>query len=182
MSKEISSIASLFALSPINHLTTPSQNPNQNVTRLYSYEFGFERLFESHSRVNAIKAWMQQNWAYSFQFAFLYLLIIYAGQAYMKNRPRFELRKPLIAWNLFLAAFSILGTIRAWPEFIDAVVNNGLVFSVCDTSSRAGYSIPGFWYFAFILSKLPEFVDTMFIVLRKQVRYLIRKIFLTVYR
>lgn len=50
---------------------------------------------------------------------------------------------------------------------MDAVFNQGVVYSVCDGSYA--YSITGFWAFVFCMSKLPELIDTVFIVLRKQV-------------
>jgi hypothetical protein len=133
-----------------------------------SYQFGFERSFNLHSHVDAITAWMQANWTNSVIVAALYLIMVFLGGRYMSSRARYELRKPLIAWNVALAAFSIVGTIRVWPEFIEAIFGHGLVYSVCDSSVY--YGISGFWGFLFAMSKLPELIDTLFIILRKQVK------------
>lgn len=100
----VSHLGPMFRFEPVDY---PSLNPN--VTRSYTHEFGFERLFESHSYVNNIRSWLRLNWTYSFLFAALYMIFVYAGRMYMKDRPRFELRKPLIIWNVFLAVFSIVG-------------------------------------------------------------------------
>jgi len=157
-------LGSLFHLTPIDH---PTRSLNPNVTAVYSREFGFERLFESRQSVDSINSWMKDNWKLSFVIVAIYFFLIFFGRMYMSSRPRYELRKPLLLWNLFLASFSIAGTIRVWPEFLHAVFNRGIVYSVCDYSFA--YSITGFWAFLFCMSKLPELVDTLFIVLRKQV-------------
>lgn len=163
--------SSLDELSPLLKLSSIDHPLNPNVTAHYSIEFGFERLFESREQVDTLNAWMKANWKFSFVFAALYIALIIVGRFYMSSRPRFELRKPLLLWNLFLAGFSIAGSIRTWPEFVYAVFGRGIVYSVCDISYA--YSITGFWAFLFIMSKLPELVDTLFIVLRKQVRLLL---------
>jgi elongation of very long chain fatty acids protein 6 len=84
----------------------------------------------------------------------------------MRSRPRYELRVLLILWNVCLAVFSIVGAIRSFPEFYNALSERGVVYSVCDGSYA--YGITGFWAFMFIMSKVPELIDTLFIILRKQ--------------
>lgn len=153
----------LFQLAPIDH---PTRSLNPNVTTVYSSEFGFERLFESREYVDSISHYMKDKWKLSFVFAGVYLLFVVVGRWFMSTRQKFEIRKPLIAWNILLAVFSIIGSIRVWPEFLHAVFDRGIVYSVCDASYA--YSITGFWAFLFCMSKLPELVDTVFIVLRKQ--------------
>lgn len=154
----------LFHLAPIDR---PTRSLNPNITEVYSREFGFERIFESRPQVESINKWMRANWKLSIWIAVIYLTLILVGRKFMESRPKYELRKPLIFWNILLATFSIAGTIRVWPEFLHAVFNRGIVYSVCDISYA--YSITGFWAFLFIMSKLPELIDTLFIVLRKQV-------------
>lgn len=48
------------------------------------------------------------------------------------------------------------------------VYTGGLQHAICDTGSYIGATGGGIWAFLFPLSKLPELVDTSFIVLRKQ--------------
>lgn len=156
----LASLLPMFDVQPVNHTLNP------NITISYKYIFGFERLFESHDYADAVKQWMQRNWTYSFLFSAIYILFILIGRRVMATREKFELRKPLLVWNLTLAVFSLIGTIRVWPEFLYALFNKGVVYSVCDGSYA--YSITGFWAFMFIMSKLPELIDTLFIVLRKQ--------------
>lgn len=103
----------------------------------------------------------------------------------MKNKPRFELRLWLAVWNTLLALFSIFGGMRVLPELIYGLARHDLKYSICSNSNAFG--IVGFWYrkrqkpinsfhclffdfrtWAFCFSKLPELIDTVFIVLRKQ--------------
>lgn len=86
----------------------------------------------------------------------------------MRNRKPFELRLPMFVWSSMLAIFSVLGTLRFVPETIYAIKKFGFHYSVCDNSYYDNNKITGFWAFMFVISKLPELGDTLFIVLRKQ--------------
>ena len=132
----------------------------------YSFAFGFEHAFESREYVEKHKSWMQQNWTSSITISVVYMLLIVIGRQVMQNRQKFDLRKPLILWNIMLAVFSIFGAVRTLPEFFHSIFNRGVVYSIC--SNDGGYGVNGFWVYMFIMSKLPELVDTVFIVLRKQ--------------
>jgi elongation of very long chain fatty acids protein 6 len=169
LSLSSSAIDSLLAMKPMFDFKPLNENfkSKSNITQsLYTHIFGFENLFESHEYVNNLGKWMQNNWTLSVIISVIYMICIFAGRRYMESRPKYELRMPLLIWNLVLAIFSIVGAIRVWPEFIYALTNHGIVYSVCDSSYA--YSITGFWAFMFCMSKLPELVDTLFIVLRKQ--------------
>lgn len=150
--------------------SSPSaQLPKQSLAsqRLYSHVFGFESLFQTTSNVESVRLWMVDNWKLSIPIALLYCVLVYLGRSWMEKKARYEVRLPLILWNCMLASFSILGTVRVLPEFVYTVSSkDGLYKSVCDNSYA--YGITGFWAFMFVLSKLPELIDTLFIVLRKQ--------------
>jgi len=130
----------------------------------YSYIFQFEDDFE-HTDA---KVWFNRYWTACFYYVGVYMLVIFTGQQLMANRPRYELRGPLICWNIMLAAFSILGTCRTLPEFFHVLRNYGLYHSVCVPSYIEHNKVSGFWATMFVLSKVPELGDTIFIVLRKQ--------------
>lgn len=131
----------------------------------YSFFFRFEERFE-HTEV---LPWMQDNWravcSYS---AAIYFLLILVGQHVMSARPRFELRSYLTAWNVFLSLFSIMGACRTLPELLHVLNTQGIYHSVCKTDFIENDRVSGFWTLAFVLSKVPELIDTVFIVLRKQ--------------
>lgn len=111
---------------------------------------------------------MTENWTVAFYYVGIYMAFIFFGQLYMQNRPRFELRRTLIVWNSLLAAFSIMGACRTLPEFIHVLRNHGIYHSVCVPSFIEQDKVSGFWTWMFVLSKLPELGDTVFIVLRKK--------------
>lgn len=95
-----------------------------NYTTVFEFEWKFDHI-ESQQ-------WMSSNWTSAFYYIGVYMLLIYLGQIYMKNRPRFELRVPLVIWNFSLAAFSILGTYRTLPEIFHILNRkNGFHHSVC---------------------------------------------------
>ena len=47
------------------------------------------------------------------------------------SRPPFQLRTPLIVWNLLLSIFSIFGAARTIPEFIFTFSTHGIYHSLC---------------------------------------------------
>ena len=99
-------------------------------------------------------------------------------------RPPFQLRTPLIVWNFLLAIFSIFGAARTIPEFIFTFSTHGIYHSLCvpryhliltkHKIEKELFSfierdrVSGFWTWMFVVSKVPELGDTVFIVLRKQ--------------
>jgi elongation of very long chain fatty acids protein 6 len=132
----------------------------------YTYLFYYEKKFFNDEYVNSKQTWMSNNWHLSLYYALAYVIAIFAGQAYMRTKDKYDLRRPLIAWNLVLAAFSLLGTVRVWPEFVHTIATKGVEHSICDKDYTHG--VTGCWAWLFVLSKVPELVDTLFIVLRKQ--------------
>jgi len=133
----------------------------------YSYIFGFEKDFD-HVEV---KEKVAELWVPLCYYASaLYLAVIFGGQAYMSTRQRFEMRRFLTAWNVMLAAFSIFGFARTLPELIHVLfsIPRGMYHSVCSSSYVEVDRVSGFWSSLFVLSKVPELGDTIFIVLRKQ--------------
>lgn len=95
-----------------------------NYTTAFEFEWKFDHI-ESQQ-------WMEENWTSAFYWIGIYMAIIFLGQSWMKDRPRFELRGPLVIWNFSLAAFSILGTYRTLPEIFHILNRkNGFHHSVC---------------------------------------------------
>ncbi|KAF2898695.1 hypothetical protein ILUMI_07480, partial [Ignelater luminosus] len=130
----------------------------------YSYTFHFESEFVYQDAVG----WMSENWTLSFYYIVIYVIFIFGGQYVMKNKSRFDLKSLLSLWSATLAIFSILGALRTIPEFLHTLNNHGLYQSICVPSFIEQDRVASFWTYMFILSKLPELGDTVFIVLRKQ--------------
>ena len=88
----------------------------------------------------------------------------------MENRKEYSLRYPLAIWSLAVTVFSVVGSLRTLPSLFNLIRTRGVAEVVCgDTRTEWLYDEPaGFWTWLFILSKLPELTDTIFIVLRKR--------------
>jgi len=114
------------------------------------------------------QAWMSQNWHWSIYITLAYLTSIYAGQLWMRQRQKYDLRLSLTLWNLTLAVFSICATLRVLPELILLLqMDNGWYHSICSSCADVSPA-SAFWAWLFVLSKVVELGDTAFIVLRKQ--------------
>merc|ERR1711893_430864 len=78
------------------------------------------------------------------------------------------MRGALVLWNITLALFSIMGALRTWPEFLHVLSEHVIYHSLCIPSFIEKDRVAGYWTFMFVMSKVPELGDTVFIVLRKQ--------------
>jgi len=144
------------------------------------YERNFTHFF--------IHNWIEDNWHVPIIAVTLYMAFCWFGQQRMAcncvfkketlkedikrceklNHP-FDLRLPLGIWNLFLSVFSFVGAFRTVPHLLAILVSKTYQESVCDIAVDAYGNGPcGFWSVLFILSKIPELIDTVFIVLRKK--------------
>jgi hypothetical protein len=110
----------------------------------HPYVFNFERKFTDKTYAQNIYAWMNKWWWLSIVYSIIYVFLIYFGRSLMDKRERYELRVPLILWNVGLSLFSIFGMIRCVPEMIYALDKKGLQYTVCDNSNI--YGVTGFWY------------------------------------
>ena len=101
----------------------------------------------------------------------VYLVLVFLGRRWMREKPALSLRRTLAMWNTGLAAFSIVGCCSLVPSLIRNLIQNGFRHSVCNdwvrVHSSAETAHVALWCFLFILSKMVELGDTAFIVLRK---------------
>lgn len=54
------------------------------------------------------------------------MIVVFGLKFLMRNRQPFSLFVPLNIWNFILAAFSIIGTIKLFPDFVGTIQNKGL--------------------------------------------------------
>ncbi|AYU77317.1 fatty acid elongase, putative [Leishmania donovani] len=119
------------------------------------------------------------------------VMVLYIPDAYMKNREPFNLRQLNMAWNLLLTVFSICGTYYCLPQLYRTIFvpeftvhdytngghiqwKGGVYNAFCYWNKNIFYDGPvGAFLCLFVLSKIPEMLDTAFLVFqKKRVRFL----------
>ncbi|NXC65304.1 ELOV6 protein, partial [Aleadryas rufinucha] len=103
----------------------------------------------------------------SFIISFIYLILVFGIQHFMKERRPFSLRAPLILWSFSLTLFSFIAACRVWKQMAFLLLTKGFKQSVCSQSFFI-HPVSKLWMYLFALSKLVELGDTLFIVLRKK--------------
>lgn len=98
-----------------------------------------------------------------------YLALVFYGPAIMKQQKEFNLELLLALWNLGLSIFSAWGSLLTMPHLIHFLTIKSFEETVCDSPAIIwGYGATGMAVQFFVLSKIPEVLDTVFIVLRKK--------------
>ena len=98
-----------------------------------------------------------------------YLWLCYYGRIFMSMREPFDLRKPLAYWNLLLSTFSFVGMFHTIPTLIQNLNKMSLTENICiEPRISFGMGACGLWVQLFIYSKIPELLDTFFIIARKK--------------
>ncbi|NXS81110.1 ELOV6 protein, partial [Erpornis zantholeuca] len=123
--------------------------------------------FEKNFNHLAARKWMEENWQRSFVISFIYLVLVFGIQHFMKERRPFSLRAPLTLWSFSLTLFSFIAACRVWKQMAFLLRTKGFKQSVC-TQSFYVHPVSKLWIYLFVLSKLVELGDTLFIVLRKK--------------
>ncbi|OXA45976.1 putative fatty acid elongation protein 3 [Folsomia candida] len=127
---------------------------------------GYMKVYNFENLPNSWRLWGWCNWQLGIYAAFVYMVALAVGARFMENRAPFKLKRALIGWNFGLAIFSGISFFRVLPEIIDAIGTSGILKSFCklEESNHATY----FWSLLFIIFKIVEFGDTVFVILRKQ--------------
>jgi hypothetical protein len=120
-----------------------------------------------------------------------YLVGVFSIKRAMRDRPAFDLTTPLLAWNVLLAAFSLFGSLATVPHILRVIRSHGVTHDMCTFDSEVRIHVVLMmkktmtlmmvmvmvmnvrqsvnpWILLFGLSKVPELLDTFFIVLRKR--------------
>lgn len=128
-----------------------------------SFAIPIFRKVEERFDTEATVAWMKQYWTISLYTCVAYIVLTFAGQRLMKEREAFDLRKPLIIWNITLCIFSTFAVVGVAPSLTHNFLKGGIVYGVC----RSFGAYDTVWGLLFTLSKVVELFDTAFIILRK---------------
>ncbi|KAG6931714.1 ELOVL fatty acid elongase 5 [Chelydra serpentina] len=112
-----------------------------------------------------VKGWfLLDNYIPTFIFSVLYLLIVWIGPKYMQNKQPFSCRGILVVYNVGLTLLSLY----MFYELVTGVWEGGYNFFCQDTHSGGEADmkiVRVLWWYYF--SKLIEFMDTFFFILRK---------------
>ncbi|CAD6194060.1 unnamed protein product [Caenorhabditis auriculariae] len=136
-------------------------------TILYApYKYENIYFFEGQLDDITMHTFFSRHWFKSVYLAIAYVIVTNVLQRFMENRKPLNIRPLLILWNGSLAVFSILGTWRFGTEFFHLIFNRPWPDSIC--FSVDPYQPAAFWACMFAFSKIAEFGDTMFLVLRKR--------------
>lgn len=134
-----------------------------------AFELPFEKPFPQPDPGPIATMWYRDQMGLGFAICAFYLIAVFTVQKIMQSRNAFDLRPMWMTWNLFLAAFSACGALRMVPHLIKMLILLDFKETVCGDAERFGFNgASGLWTFLFIFSKVPELLDTFFIVLSKR--------------
>ena len=126
----------------------------------------FEGITQTHVDISN---YLFENTWFPYVVCAIYFAAIFLGQKYMVNRPAWNWRGPMAAWNLGLAIFSMWGFARVAPQLAHNVYHYGWRATLsADPASMIGVGSTAHWVMMFILSKFVELFDTFFIVIHKK--------------
>ncbi|GMI42337.1 hypothetical protein TeGR_g1151, partial [Tetraparma gracilis] len=102
----------------------------------------------------------------------LYLVIVFYLPQHVPEGG-YNLRSAWAVWNLLLSLFSLFGVVRTVPYLLAELAEKGFYHTACTDSTQwfLRHDEPnpvGFWVTLFIYSKIPELLDTVFLVLQKK--------------
>ena len=99
----------------------------------------------------------------------LYASFIFFGKKYFQNRKPWNWRNTMMLWNLSLSVFSAIGFLRTFPMLVHIWTNYSFQENFCTNAEQHyGNGSTGLWVQLFVLSKIPELIDTFFIIIHKK--------------
>lgn len=127
----------------------------------------FLLLIQFDDRIYFVETeWFQIYWSISILIALIYIASIFACKPLIE-KPFTNVDDYLKIWNFILMVFSIFGFYRSGNEFFQKLLTKGFIASFCDGDYINNRSIY-YWYFLFVISKIFEMGDTVFLLLRKK--------------
>uniref|UniRef100_A0A915AXL5 Elongation of very long chain fatty acids protein n=1 Tax=Parascaris univalens TaxID=6257 RepID=A0A915AXL5_PARUN len=148
----------------LNEFEIYANNTTNSLHNDYVYKFALS--FERVDDPVTYTLFVQKYWYHSITISILYFISVKFLQHVMSNREPFQLKRPLLLWNTFLAVFSFFGFIRTAEDVIYSLYYLGVFHSLCYTINP--YGVAAFWALLFAISKVVELGDTYFIVLKKK--------------
>lgn len=136
---------------------------NSGVLNFHARLLEWERSYDTHESI----IWAQKHADLPIFAIAVYLIVVF----YVPDRitKPWRLRNVWSLWNLALSIFSMLGVSRTVPHLIEQFLEHGFNHTIC-SPPESWYlkGVPGAWVSMFIFSKVPELLDTVFLVLQKK--------------
>lgn len=111
---------------------------------------------------------MKYFYPFTYLIVIFYLFLIFCLKYIMKNKKKIKLQKLYFIWNLFLTVFSICGAFKFTQLFLFIKKEKNFYYSICNNDFTTKNEEIAYWTWLFVISKVFELSDTIFIVLRKQ--------------
>lgn len=139
--------------------------------------------FEEYVSGRTLQAFMVENADFCAYLAFAYLGMVSYGPAIARRvfgentkgpdgKPSPDpnwLKNCMVVWNCFLASFSLFGAVNMVPPLLASIRDRGMHNTVCQSHDELNYATAcGSWTGLFVLSKVPELVDTLILVIQKK--------------
>merc|ERR1719387_811676 len=126
-----------WAPAPFLPVANNSAFVGTNGQRLTDLDFAVSTAltFEAHFWGPAVTKFCRTWWFASYVATILYIILWQMGQKYMQSRPAFDLKGPLNAWNLFLAVFSFIGSVRTLPHLLLNFSTFGFQYTLCRSAA-----------------------------------------------
>ncbi|KAI6236202.1 Dehydrogenase/reductase SDR family member 1 [Aphelenchoides besseyi] len=125
-------------------------------------------IFLEDYNYDRMAGWMGEQRSFVVKSIVAYLIAIFGIKLFLRDRKPFKLERILTAWNAALALFSLLGVWNMTPVLYRVIRDYGLAHTYTHISELETDKSAGYWHFLWVCSKIPEFIDTLFIVLRKR--------------
>nr|CAJ2469534.1 unnamed protein product [Leishmania braziliensis] len=121
---------------------------------------------------HAVQKWLASNVDVCVYIAGAYLAFVFTGprvmEALFHGKPSVAIiKKAWALWNLALSAFSLYGWLRVAPPLLRHLMKDGMHDTLCTFHEDEFYTTKvGFAMGMFAISKVPEFIDTVFLLMR----------------
>ncbi|KAJ9458929.1 putative fatty acid elongation protein 3 [Diplonema papillatum] len=150
----------------LNYRGKPNPQPFQLMPALRPFYTQAEAEWDMRDGLQYAK----DNWSVPIAACVVYYFgVVLLLRRVMEHQKQFDLQLLFAAWNWALAVFSLVGTTRTVPHLLYRLRYESFEATICGfpTDTWGSYST-GLWVQLFIFSKVPELIDTLFIVLRKR--------------
>lgn len=111
---------------------------------------------------------LSQYWVTPIIVVILYLTLIRLGTKWMEDRKPMQVKRLLFIWNSLLAFYSIWATYRLANSVTFHLRHKGIRAILCTLTTDDADNVSAFHAFLFVMSKILEMGDTLFLIVRKR--------------